>query len=179
MVCDRCKMVVKNELEKLQLIVGAIELGRVEVLSKNFESVKPNLKKNLHVLGFELLDNENDVLNELIKTQLINYIEDKSYNEENISDYLSHKLSKDYPSLSNFFSKQNLITIEKYLIKLKIEKAKQLIQENKLNFSEIAYSLGYNNLSHLSTQFKKEIGASLSEFKSKNNYNRKPIDKII
>src|SRR5690606_8699802 len=127
MVCDRCKMVVKNELEKLQLIVGAIELGRVEVLSENIESVKPNLKKNLYQLGFELLDNENDILNELIKTHLINFIDQGHHANENISGYLSRKLLKDYPTLSNFFSKQNHITIEKYLIKLKIEKAKQLI----------------------------------------------------
>lgn len=179
MVCDRCKMVVEGELEKFGFKVGKVELGRVEILSGKIEPLKQQLKQRLAELGFELLDKENDVLNELIKAELINFIDEIAFTDENVSGYLSKKLSKEYSYLSKLFSGLNKITLEKYFIKLKIEKAKQLIQEDNLNFSEIAYKLGYNNLSHLSAQFKKEIGLSLSEFKSKNNFHRKSIDKIL
>lgn len=179
MVCDRCKMVVKGELEKLNLIVGKVELGRIEILSGQVEPVKQQLKHKLDELGFELLGNEKDILNELIKTELINFLHKNTLTKENLSAYLSKKLSKEYSYLSKLFSGLNGITIEKYFIKLKIEKAKQLIEEDTLNFSEIAYTLGYNNLSHLSAQFKKETGLSLSEFKSKNNFHRKAVDKIL
>lgn len=179
MVCDRCKMVVKGELEKLDLIVGKVQLGRIEILSGQVEPVKQQLKQKLNDLGFELLGNEKDILNELIKAELINFLHENTLTEENVSAYLSKKILKEYSYLSKLFSGLNGITIEKYFIKLKIEKAKQLIQEDNLNFSQIAYVLRYNNLSHLSAQFKKEIGLSLSEFKSKNNFHRKAIDKIL
>lgn len=179
MVCDRCKMVVKAELEKLDLIVGKVELGRIEILSGQVEPLKQQLKQKLNELGFELLGNEKDVLNELIKAELINFLHESAVAQENMSAYLSKKLSKEYSYLSKLFSGLNGITIEKYFIKLKIEKAKQLIQEDNQNFSEIAYTLGYNNLSHLSAQFKKEVGFSLSDFKSQNNFLRKAIDKIL
>ena len=179
MVCDRCKMVVKEVLEKLNLKVGKVELGRIEILSGQVEPVKLQLKQKLSELGFELLDKESDMLNELIKTELINFLGELAHTGENLSGYLSKKLLKDYSYLSKLFSRVNGITIEKYFIKLKIEKAKQLIQEDNLNFSEIAYTLGYNNLSHLSAQFKKEVGLSLSDFKSENNFLRKAIDKIL
>ena len=179
MVCDRCKMVVKGELEKLSLIVGKVELGKIEILSGQVEPVKQQLKQKLNELGFELLDKESDMLNALIKAELINFLDELAHTEENLSGYLSKKLLKDYSYLSKLFSRLNKVTIEKYFIKLKIEKAKQFIQEDNLNFSEIAYTLGYNNLSHLSAQFKKEVGLSLSDFKSENNFLRKAIDKIL
>src|SRR5690606_4610251 len=142
MVCDHYKMVVKGELEKLDLNVGKVELGRIEILSNQVGPVKQQLKKRLDELGFELLDNEKDVLNELIKAELINFLDENILTEEKVSGHLSKKLSKEYSYLSKLFSGLNKITIEKYFIKLKIEKAKQLIQEDNLNFSEIAYALG-------------------------------------
>ncbi|UOB18706.1 helix-turn-helix domain-containing protein [Abyssalbus ytuae] len=180
MVCDRCKMVVKDQLENFSLQVGEVNLGEVEILSGDLDAVKTPLKMELRSLGFELLDEKDEVLNEQVKTALINFInEEKIIKEQNISDYLSEKLSLDYHKLSKLFSRSNQVTIEKYFIKLKVEKAKQLIQEDKLNFSEISYALGYSNLSHFSSQFKKEVGINLSEFKSRHVFNRKSLDKIL
>lgn len=50
-------------------------------------------------------------------------------------------------------------------IRLKIERAKQMIQEGKMNFSEIADALGFASLHYFSRTFKAVTGVSPSQFK--------------
>lgn len=51
-----------------------------------------------------------------------------------------------------------------YFIEIKIEKAKELIKEGKLNFTEISECLGFNSLHYFSRLFKKITGISPSEY---------------
>ena len=71
------------------------------------------------------------------------------------------------------------ITIEKYFIQLKIEKAKEFIQYDQFNFTEVAYELGYSSVNYLSNQFKQATGMSMSTYKKLSNWGRKPLDKIL
>ena len=59
------------------------------------------------------------------------------------------------------------------------DKAKELIEYDEMNFSEIAYELGYHNLNPLSGQFKQVTGMSMSEYKRMNEKPRQPLDKIL
>lgn len=56
MVCNRCIIVVKSELEKLGLNYLSVELG--EVSFKNVISQEDNIEisKQLEILGFEILN---------------------------------------------------------------------------------------------------------------------------
>ena len=47
----------------------------------------------------------------------------------------------------------------------KLNRAAELIKEGKYNLSEISYMTGFNTLSHFSTSFKKQFGATPSEYK--------------
>ena len=53
MVCSRCKMVVKSELEKLGLSLLSVDLGEVETLETVSETQKNKIQKQLKPLGFE------------------------------------------------------------------------------------------------------------------------------
>jgi AraC-like DNA-binding protein len=108
---------------------------------------------------------------------LIKKIESNEIN--NLSIFLSKHFDKSYAVLSKLFSKKEGITIEKYLINLKIERVKELIQLGQLNFSEIAYTLNYSNSGHLSRQFKTVTGMSMSSYRSLQNWDRKTLDQII
>lgn len=99
--------------------------------------------------------------------------------QRNLSTYLEEKLNIDYSKMSKLFSFNEHITIEKYFIKLKIEKAKELVQTNQQNFTEIGQLLGYSSLTHLSHQFKTETGMSLSNYKANNRNFRRPLDGIL
>lgn len=69
------------------------------------------------------------------------------------------------------------ITLEKYIILHKIEKAKELIEYDEFTLSEIAIQLGYSSVQYLSTQFRQIAGVSVTEYK-KSNLGRIPLDLI-
>jgi AraC-like DNA-binding protein len=70
------------------------------------------------------------------------------------------------------------ITIEKYFINLKIEKAKELIFYNEMSLGQIAIELGYSSVAHLSAQFKKITGLTPTHFKKPGQMKRRTLDKI-
>ena len=177
MVCGRCEMAVKAELEKLTIPILSIKLGEV-TLDRNLETnEKIVLEKNLNTLGFELLDDKTSKTIERIKNLIIDLVH---YQNEklkiNLSTYLAEDLKQDYSSLSNLFSETEGTTIEQYFIAQKIERAKELLIYNELTLSEIAFELNYSNVSHLSNQFKKVTGFSPSNFKKQKAVERNQID---
>ena len=166
MVSLRCKLMVKHELEKLGLHYIIIELGMIEIKEDISESQRQELKSNLAMSGLELLDDKKSILVDKIKNIIIEMIH---YSDEmpktNYSDYIGEKLDYDYTYLSNLFSEVKGITIQHFIIKHKIERAKELILYNELNLTEIAYKLNYSSTAHLSNQFKKVTGHTASYYK--------------
>jgi AraC-like DNA-binding protein len=172
MVCIRCRMVVKTELEKLGLHYLTVELGEVEIM----ETISPEqlelLSAALSKTGLELMDDKKSILVEKIKTIIIEQIH---YTDDlikiNLSDYLSEKLNHNYTYLSNLFSEVKGITIEQFYLTHKIEKVKELLVYDELNLTEIAFKLHYSSVAHLSSQFKKMTGLTPSHFKNLKNKN--------
>lgn len=179
MVCNRCKMVVKSELEKLKLTPISVNLGEIELEEIDISSVKNDLLTNLHLLGFDLITNTKAKTIEKIKTLIIDLVQNKN-NEinTNLSDYLSKKLNIEYHTLSNLFSEVEAVTIEKYFINQRIEKVKELLTYNELTLKEISFQLNYSSVAHLSNQFKKVTGLSPSHFKLLKDKKRKQIEDI-
>lgn len=166
MISQRCKMVVKEELKKLDIVYINVDLGTVNILGDITQDKREQLKINLVRSGLELLDNKKSILIEKIKMviiEMIHYAEELP--EINYSDYISKKLNYDYTYLANIFSEVKGITIQQYIIIHKIEKIKELILYDELNFTEISYKLHYSSVSHLSNQFKKITGLSPSFYK--------------
>lgn len=179
MVCDRCIMVVQNELEKLGLDAKNIKLGEV-ILSKEITSLeKENLSKTLESLGFEVIDDKKGRIIEKIKNIIIDLVHHQDSDvKTNLSDVLSDKLHHDYNYLSNLFSEVEGTTIEKYFIAQKVEKVKELLVYDELSLSEIANRLNYSSVAYLSNQFKKVTGLTPSHFKQIKEDKRKPLDKV-
>lgn len=181
MVCNRCIKVVRDEFEKLGLVVKNIQLGEVEVVN---DEPKLDMKRISEVLvtnGFELLDNKNSKIIEKTKVLLINLISSVDSGKDinvSISEYLAGETGLNYHYLSTLFSSLEGITIEKYIIHLKIEKVKELLVYGELTLSEISFRLGYSSVQHLSNQFKKITGLTPSYFKSLKNKNRQALDSI-
>ena len=166
MVSLRCKMIVKSELDNLGLTPILVELGEVEISDELSPKLRSDLKTALQKFGFELMEDKKSILIEKIKNIIVEMIH---YSEEppvlNFSVYLSEKLHYDYNYLSNLFSEVKGTTIEHYIISHKIERAKELLMYNELTLTEIAEKLHYNNVAHLSNQFKKVTGLTPSFFR--------------
>ena len=177
MVCPRCIMAVKQLLNTLGIKYVSVELGEAILNDPLPEDKKQRLSDELKELGFDLLDSSKSVLISKIKTLII---EQLHFAEEPLGErfsaYLSRKLHHDYGYLSHLFSSVESITIEKFIVRQKIEKVKELLFYNELTLSEIAHRLGYSSVSHLSAQFKKETGLTPTAFKKQNKPAHRALD---
>jgi AraC-like DNA-binding protein len=179
MVCIRCKMVVKSELEKLGLHYKKVDLGEADIVGGITKEQHKQLKTSLSKSGLELMGDKKAILIERIKNVIIEMVH---YADEppriNFSDYLSEKLDYDYTYLSNIFSEVTGITIEHYMIAHKIERVKELLLYDELTLSEISYRLNYSSVAHLSNQFKKVTGLTPTYFKALKHKRRNSLDNV-
>jgi len=179
MVSLRCKLMVKDELEKLGLHYVVLDLGMVEVMEEITPQQHEELRVNLLKSGLELLNNQKRILIEKIKNvivEMIHYSEDLP--KMNYSEYISAKLNYDYDYLSNIFSEVKGVTIQQFIIIHKIEKVKELLLYDELNLTEIAHRLHYSSVAHLSNQFKKVTGLSPSFYKQLQQKRRDNLENI-
>ena len=167
MVSIRCKMMVKQELQKLGLHFVTIDLGEIDILEKISLEQREKLKIELLKSGLELMDDKKAILIEKIKNVIIELIHHTDEIPKiNFSQHLSQKLDYDYTYLSNLFSETEGTNIEHFVLLHKIERAKELILYDELNFTEIAFKLHYSSIGAFSNQFKKITGLTPSFFKS-------------
>lgn len=179
MISDRCKLAVKEELQKLGLHFIVVGLGEVEIMENITLEQHRQLQIGLISAGLELMDDKRAVLIEKIKnviTEMIHHSEELP--KVNYSDYISAKLDYDYTYLSNLFSAVKGITIQQFIIIHKIERVKELLFYDEFNLTEIAYKLHYSSVAHLSNQFKKITGFTPSHYKQLKDNRRRTIEEL-
>ena len=179
MVCIRCQMVVKTELENLGIRYVDVKIGEVITLEVVPREKLEQLDRALRKAGLMLMDDRKSILVEKIKgavIELVHYTEEQI--KTNLSDYLSEKLNYDYTYLANLFTEVKGITIEKFYLTHKIEKVKELIVYDELTLSEIAYKMHYSSVSHLSNQFKKITGLTPTHFKMLKDKRRQTLEDV-
>ena len=183
MVCPRCIRVVREEMERLGYQVHDVTLGEVQLADAQPDLAQ--IARMLHTNGFALLENPKDQLVEEIKSEIIDLIRSGRIASlhVNVSDYLSRRLGRDYTTLSHLFSTRAGVTLERYTILQKVERAKELISYGELTTSEIAYRLGYRTVAHLSSQFRQVVGQSPTAYRKllstdKGEAPRRPLDGI-
>ncbi len=178
MVCPRCISAVEKIFNDINIKPLQTQLG--EITLSNELSVKQTieLKSKLEFLGFELLDDNRKQQIEKIKAIIIDHIHHLEDGKFIFSEVISNELNKEYSQLSKLFSVTEGITIEQFVILQKTEKVKELLIYNQMNLSEIADKMGYSSVAHLSSQFKKTIGLTPSQFKAQGIQLRKTLDKL-
>lgn len=159
--------------------IKEIQLGKIDFLYDPMLHNKAFYIDLLSANGFEPAITRDDQLVDRIKSAVIELIH-KAGNVNSIirnSDYLVERIGLSYTYLSALFSKVEHITLEKYIILHKIEKAKELIDYDELTLSEIAIQLGYSSVHYLSNQFRQVTGVSVTEYR-KSDLKRIPLDLI-
>ncbi|MDR2221722.1 MAG: helix-turn-helix domain-containing protein [Flavobacteriaceae bacterium] len=179
MVCHRCVLMIEQEVSKLGILEAVVSLGEIHFKNELSSENTLKLKEQIEQLGFELLIQKQDILIERIKQLIIELVQQDKKLTTNLSYLISETLAMDYSYASKLFSERELLTIEKYYIYQRIERVKEYISYGELTLVEIANTMYYNDLSHLSKQFKSVMGVSPSQYKKEQNYNRNYIDKII
>jgi AraC-like DNA-binding protein len=178
MVCSHCAEVLEEKLLEAGIAVEKIELGELQLAEPLDEVRHDKLVSVVRDNGFDIINDEGSRVVERIKHLIIKQVRSGETQENNLSDYLSENIPKDYQQLSRLFSGVEGKSIERYFILQKIERAKELIVYGEKTLSEIALELDYSSQQHFSRQFKKETGLSPSHFKEVKKNKRKSIDQI-
>lgn len=136
-------------------VINAEELKEVIEIIREFV-------KNL------IIENSNSRIDntELLIKKAIQYISDnydKKFSLEDIAGYVG--ISKYYFSV--LFKKEKGITFSTFLNTVRIEKAKQLIKNPRITINDVAYEVGFNDAQYFSKTFKKYVGMTVTEYRSK------------
>lgn len=180
MVCDRCIESVQNILREADVEYERLVLGEVETTGPISQSKLDILSDKLSKKGFSLIRDRETELVERMKTGLLDYLRELERNKkaEKLSVFMAGKLHYNYSYLSKIFSDNTGETLEGHLIKLKIERVKELLSYRSMTLSEIAWKLKYSSVQYLSNQFKKVTGKTVTEFLRQAESERVGLDKI-
>ncbi len=95
--------------------------------------------------------------------------------EENISDCdldietFSEKVGVSRMQLYRKLHALTDMTVKEFIRHIRLKRATQLLVQNKLNISEVAYAVGFKDLSHFRKCFKREYGMSATEYVTQEN----------
>jgi len=97
---------------------------------------------------------------------ILDYIEDhlpEPLTREEIAHYVHF-----HPAyLSRYFRKKTGWSLSEYIVRQRIEYAKEMLTQSELRISHIMSRLGYDNLSHFTRTFKKLTGVTPMQFRKK------------
>jgi YesN/AraC family two-component response regulator len=60
------------------------------------------------------------------------------------------------------------LPVSEFIRNIRLEQAVRLLKEQKINVTQVAYTVGFSNLAHFSTVFRKQFGVSPSEYIEQN-----------
>lgn len=166
MTCPSCITVLKNELEQIGAQVEEITLGEATILKPDELSLD-TIEGILNKHGFATIKDDEKLIVEDVKLAVLKLIRRQSHLKDVVrnSDFIAQEVGRSYRTLSELFSRHEGTTIERYIIQQKIKRTKELLREGELSLSQIAAQLGYSSVQHLSGQFKKVAGVSVSDYK--------------
>ena len=158
------KKILEDKLSAFGYQFAIHGFGEIEFYENVPEEKIEELRNEFASFGITIIENQKSVQVQKIK----DIIHEMVYGEEvinvKVSVFLAEKMNHSYGYLANLFSDITYTSIENYVIITKIEFAKQLIVNDKLSLTEIAFRLNYSSVAHLSTQFKNTTGITPSAF---------------
>lgn len=168
MCCDRCIGVVQSMLKKLGYSTVSVAVGEVVVAGTLSQNDIQKIKDKLIINGFDIAESSDEKIAVKIHAAVCRYINEEAYRDngkKKLSAFLAEIMNRTYFSLSRIFSSVTGLTIEKYYVRLKMEKAKEMLVHDEYGLSDIAWQLGYGSQQTFNTQFKKETGKTPGEYK--------------
>lgn len=102
-----------------------------------------------------------------------NYIAE-NYQEKILLKELADQINFSYHYFQHQFKKLFGIPPQQFLVQKRIEAAKNMLEDNSLSCTEIAYRCGFSNSAQFSIIFKREYGISPQQYRRKTQESRPP-----
>ena len=165
MVCNRCKTTVKAELDKLGIQYESVKIGEVVTKNDITQNQRLQFSAAMQRCGFDLIEDHKNLLIEKLKKSIKDL---EHYSDEDLKtsfmDLIRLSVGDNFISLNKLFAEIEGVTIEKFIIKRKIERIKEFLVYEDFNLDEIVAKMHYSSTAALSRQFKRETGLTPSHF---------------
>lgn len=132
---------------------------------ENIISIRQSLK---HKYSSEtILQPRNVVLNspdDRFLQKAIEVIENNISDPDFDVDFFATEMGVSRIQLYRKFQALTKMTVKEFVWKIRLKRAAQMLVQQKMNISEVAYSSGFSHLSHFRKYFKQEFGMSASDY---------------
>lgn len=181
MCCDRCVEVIMKLLKATKYKIISLTLGELVLKGKISSQDKYNIEQRLKEKGFSFTETYNERKISQVKALLLQYRDKLSVSDKpgKLSAFISDGMQMSFSHISRIFSQLEGVTIEKYLLLLRMERAKELLIHTELSASEIGDRLGYSSPQSFTTQFGKETGKTPGEYRLNPAPARMHLDKLV
>ena len=165
MICPRVKDTAKELCEQL---IEIYEAKKDESESKITTQVRTKIILLQFILemwkkGF-VIENDTSGRN-TVEKEMVSYIQQNFTGKISLKEFGEQfHLSEKY--ISRYFKKHFHITLSQYITYLRLENAKQLLQDTDLSVTETAMQSGYQNVSYFIRSFKKAYGISPLKYRN-------------
>ncbi|MBE6055128.1 MAG: response regulator [Clostridium sartagoforme] len=167
----KLKNLVKNLLYNLIVNLESYDLEAEELRQNYFKSIdKIQYLEEFKGVIEEIILELNEFINKNVNLEedriniILEYIEEHYDKALELSD-LSKAFNFNYYYLSYYFNNHCKEGFSEYLNRIRIEKACELLKDNKLYVSEISSSVGYSDHSYFCRVFKKITGYTPSRYR--------------
>ena len=82
-------------------------------------------------------------------------------------DMLTHEVGISRAQLHRKMKEMTGISTSEFIRNIRLEQAARLLREQKINVTQVAYTVGFSNLAHFSTVFRKHFGVAPSDYAEK------------
>ena len=165
MICPRVKDTAKELCEQL---IEIYEAKKDESESKITTQVRTKIILLQFILemwkkGF-VIENDTSGRN-TVEKEMVSYIQQNFTGKISLREFGEQfHLSEKY--ISRYFKEHFHITLSQYVTYLRLEHAKQLLQDTDIPVTEIAMQSGYQNVSYFIRSFKKTYGISPLKYRN-------------
>jgi len=143
----------------ISLTVYSALLALVIYYQKKVNDVPPS--KVIPYQQLEIKDTGDKELNKIIEYISANY----TNSELSLTD-MAHDLGLSARKISDLIKTQHNLGFKQYINSIRFNEAKRLLKETTLPVNEIAYKVGFNNISHFNRAFRQYCDCSPQEYRN-------------
>jgi len=144
------------DMEELHMVIENLVQSRLRLKGKYSGAQQAQAEK---VEQPEVRGND-EVLMERIMKCINKNISDSDFNVER----LTQEVGISRVQLHRKMKELTGISTSEFIRNIRLEQAARLLKEQKINVTQVAYTVGFSNLAHFSTIFRKHFGVAPSEY---------------
>jgi len=147
------------DLEELHMVIENLIQGRQRLKGK-YSGAQQQVDK---LEQPEVKGND-----ELLMERIMKAVNKNLSNSDFNVDMLTQEVGISRAQLHRKMKEMTGISTSEFIRNIRLEQAARLLREQKINVTQVAYTVGFSNLAHFSTIFRKHFGISPSEYAEKN-----------